>query len=645
MYLNTIDYGDQNQGIEAAARNYFGLKPSKEIVDGVPREIPANLSLTLPQIALLVGLPNAPSYYLPTQYSDKTYSCNEQCDDSLWDNPCVGDPRAGPCIPSATYDWGTSGHEWLDWRRARTVLQSMVAVKDITQTEASAALQQVHDILLRHEVQHWASVEKASPADATKKAPHFVDYVLEELYTDFGIDPASLATRDWSIYTTLDLNLDEYAAKQLDYYIDERHTVQWPAYAKNDCGPGCDLPLAQTQNAHNGAVMAIDPRTGDILAMVGSVHYGSADPDVLGYNNMTTAVRKMGSTVKSIVYATAFQMGWNPAIVLQDEPICWPTASSDPDAVDAAAPACKGYYVSHNDDPTSFSGSAPLRFDLANSLNPGATEALSFIGATARTSAPFVDMARRLGITSVTRERMGPATALGDQEIPLIEMTSASATFANGGTRAPYRSILQIQDASGHVLYPSPSLSDPRNPSSTAQVLSPQADYMLTSILTDNKARAAEFGSDNPLAFPDHPGVEIAAKTGTAAGVGGPSDTVTVGYSPYLAVGVWVGNTPGNDDMGPGIIGISGSGYIFHDVMEWADRTLSVASSESLSRAATPGAGHVQLRDRTRPIQISNQLCVRAEWLCPRFDHALQRLSERRQSIHEHRLVYPGAGA
>src|SRR5262249_10947720 len=160
------------------------------------------------------------------QYSVQTYTCKDQCADSLWDNPCVGDPRAGPCIPSDTYDWSTSGHEWLDWRRARVVLQSMVAVKDITQAEADVALGQVDDMLLTHQVKHWASVEKPSPVDASKKAPHFVDYVLQELYTDYGIDPALLATRDWSIYTTLDLSLDEYAAKQLDYYIDERHTIK-----------------------------------------------------------------------------------------------------------------------------------------------------------------------------------------------------------------------------------------------------------------------------------------------------------------------------------------------------------------------------------------------------------------------------------
>ncbi|HET8908424.1 MAG TPA: transglycosylase domain-containing protein, partial [Ktedonobacterales bacterium] len=111
MYLNTIDYGDQNQGIEAAARNYFGLKP--KTVNG--KLIMANQQLSIAQAALLAGLPNAPTYYLPDQYSCKKAPCL----DNKWDNPCVGDPTQGTCVPSANYDWGTNGHEWLDWRRAR----------------------------------------------------------------------------------------------------------------------------------------------------------------------------------------------------------------------------------------------------------------------------------------------------------------------------------------------------------------------------------------------------------------------------------------------------------------------------------------------------------------------------------------------
>ena len=124
MYLNTIDYGDQNQGIEAAARNYFGLKPSKEIVNGrassrFQRTLYAH---TCQQVALLVGLAQRPDVTTCRRSThDKTYlPAMTQCDDSLWDNPCVGDPRAGPCIPSATYDWGTKmAMSWLDWRRAR----------------------------------------------------------------------------------------------------------------------------------------------------------------------------------------------------------------------------------------------------------------------------------------------------------------------------------------------------------------------------------------------------------------------------------------------------------------------------------------------------------------------------------------------
>ena len=151
-------------------------------------------------------------------------------------------------------------------------------------------------------------------------------------------------------------------------------------------------------------------------------------------------------------------------------------------------------------------------------------------------------------------------TALGTQAIPLIELTNAYAAMADSGKHVPYRSILRIVDSAGDTWdAPTPK---------PAQVISPQAAYMLTSVLADDKAQCLLLTSQTPCSF-DYPSFQVASKTGTGSGKYGPSDIVTIGYSPYLAVGVWVGNA-NNADMRSDIIGIAGAGYIFHDVMDWA---------------------------------------------------------------------------
>ncbi|HKW23335.1 MAG TPA: transglycosylase domain-containing protein, partial [Ktedonobacterales bacterium] len=581
MYLNTIDYGDQNQGIEAAARNFFGLKQKEE--NG--KLILANQQLSIAQAAILAGLPNNPTYYLPI-----AFSCDKApCEDKDWAKPCVNDPHEGICDPSADYvnNWGQLGHEWIVWRRARVVLQSMETYHSITHAQYLDALNQVHDILVHQDIKHWAGLTNGSSLDTTKLAPSFVDYITQTvLPQEFGISPDSLPTAGWRIYTTLDYNLEEYTEKNIDYYINKDHTVPTSTYhLRNNCGPTCDLPLTQTANAHDGAAVVIDPYTGDVLAMAGTAKYGDSNPLVGGYNNVAALPRSLGSSMKGIVYATAFQMGWTPSIMMQDSPICMPGPyNKDKDPL---APGCNGNdaYVPHNYSGDGYNGYVPLRMALANSLNIPAVEAMSFVGDTPALSDNFVTMARRLGIsdaqrnpdgsialdasgnrirTGLTKEDMGPTTALGTQAIPLIELTNAYAAFANSGKHVPYRSILRIEDSAGDSWNaPTPH---------PAQVISPQAAYMLTSVLSDDKARYAGFNHPNPLEFNDYPMFQVAAKTGTGSGKIGPSDIVTIGYSPYLAVGVWVGNANGAD-MTPGIIGIAGAGYIYHDVMDYALKT------------------------------------------------------------------------
>ena len=566
MYLNTIDYGDMNQGIEAAARNYFGLKP--KTVNG--KLVLANQQLSIPQAAILAGLPNNPTYYLPTQYS-----CEKApCEDTKWGNPCVNDPRDAVCTPASldSYNWQVDGHEWLVWRRTRVVLSSMEQYGAITQDQYLTALNQVHDMFVNHDIKDWAGVDNGSALDTVKRAPGFVDYVIQQLQDQFGVDPASLATAGWKIYTTLDLKLEQYMEQNVDYYINKYHTV--PTCTYGNCVNPTNAPLADPYNganAHDAAAVAVDPYTGDVLGMVGSAKYNDKNPLVAGNVNVAVSPRSLGSSMKGIVYATAFQMGWTPSIMMQDTPICMPGPINT--QKDPLAPACtgKGTYIPHNYGGDGYNGYVPIRMALADSLNVPAVEAMSFVGATPELSTNFIDMARRLGITDevtdsqgnvitpgLTKGDMGYTTALGTQSIPLIQLTNAYAAMANSGKHTPTRVILRIEDSQGNTWNaPKP------NPQ---QVISPQAAYMLTSVLSDDKARIPAFNHPNPLEFPNF---QVASKTGTGSGKNGPSDIVTIGYSPYLAVGVWVGNA-NNADMNSDIIGIAGAGYVFHDVMDWA---------------------------------------------------------------------------
>ena len=575
MYLNTIPYSGLYTGIEAAAQNFFNLKSTK--VNGQVET--ANQHLDWAQAAILAGLPNAPSEYDPT-----AFSCTKApCPQSQWSNPFEGSPAAcGNHIPSFSQYWWNNpqnGHEWLVYCRAELVLYNVYqygvpgdAALDLTASEFASAMNEVTSILVNQQVYPFQTSNSQSALDL---APHFVQYISDQM-TQFGI--TNLATAGLRITTTLDLPLQQEAQSVIHDYIDTPYKETW--YGLNPGGVNYNPPLsapvsAGGGNAHNGALVAIDQRNGDILAMVGSVDYNSKDRHVLGSNNITTSpYRSMGSATKPLMYATAFQMGWTPGVMLQDTPICFPVPESDPTTgkpvVSPVAPACKGWYVPQDYEVNNFSGTFPLRRQFDGSLNIAATEGMEFVGATPATSQNFISMVQRLGVTTITQNAMGPTTALGTQDISLLQLTSAYGTLANLGARAPARGILSITRADGTLLWSAPAMPQ------TQQAISPQAAFMVTSVLSDNRARYPFFKLHNPLvldrfdALGAYENLPIAAKTGTSSGNGGPLDIVTAGYSPYMTLGVWVGNSDGNDPLDPNIIGVAGAGYIFHDVMLWA---------------------------------------------------------------------------
>jgi len=355
------------------------------------------------------------------------------------------------------------------------------------------------------------------------RAPHFVMYVRSLLEQELGL--ARLEQGGLSITTTLDLDLNE-AARELVRYRLERLAACDGRQA--DCPPG-------GHNVRNAAVVALDPQTGQILAMLGSPDYFSARID--GAVNGTTALRQPGSSIKPVTYAAAFERGeLTPATMMLDVRSSFVTREG-------------ASYVPLNYD-LQFRGPVRLREALASSYNLVAVKVLDTIGVDAMTG-----MARRLGITTLDdRDRLGLAVTLGGGEVRLLELSAAYAVLANGGRAIHPLAIRSVVDADGNELWsPDPGIGE--------AVLDERVAYLLTDILTDNTARIPSFGEESVLKLTR----PAAAKTGTTTDF---RDNWTVGYTPDLVVGVWAGNAD-NEPMHD-ISGVSGAAPIWRDLMEAA---------------------------------------------------------------------------
>ncbi len=351
--------------------------------------------------------------------------------------------------------------------------------------------------------------------------PHWVVYVRTLLEEQF--DPQTIYRSGFTVYTTLDPNLQDDAERIV--------SEQVAALAAN--------------NASNGALIAIDPNTGEILAMVGSEDFYSDEID--GQVNMVLSqTRQPGSAIKPLTYAAAFEKGWTPSTLIWDVPSEFPP-SEDP--FDTNPP-----YEPVNYD-GKFHGPVTVRSALANSYNIPAVKTLQYVGIYDDPDVPGADgliaFAERLGITSLTRNDYGLALTLGGGEISLFELTSAYSTFAHEGQRVPPVAITKIVDHTGNVVYE-------YEPPAGDQVVRVEHAYLISSILSDTNARIPMFGT-NPVINLNFP---VAVKTGTTNDF---RDNWTVGYTPDLVVGVWVGNT----DYTPMIntSGLSGAGPIWAEFM------------------------------------------------------------------------------
>ena len=362
------------------------------------------------------------------------------------------------------------------------------------------------------------------PQSFDSKYPHWVNFVRAELEKQY--DAQTIYRSGFTVYTTLDPVMQDTAQKMVTEQV----------------------ALLAEKNATNGALAAIKPSTGEILVMVGSADFYNAA--ISGQVNMATSpTRQPGSSIKPITYLAAFEKGWTPATLLWDVPSEFPPSGNPNDPREPYIP--KNY-----DD--KFHGPVTVRVALENSFNIPAVKALNFVGIydNPETSERegMIAVAQRLGLTSLTREDYGLSLTLGGGDVSLLDMTSAYSVFANAGQRQPYVSILKITDYQGNVVYE-------YQPRVGEQAIRPEHAYLITSILSDNNARSWMFGPNSVLNLP----FPAAAKTGTTNDV---RDNWTIGYTPDLVTGVWIGNA----DYTPMIntSGSTGAAPIWSQFMQYA---------------------------------------------------------------------------
>ena len=446
MYLNTIFYGSQTYGIEAAARTYFQTNAH---------------DLNLAQASLLAGLPQA-----PTQY-----------------NPLINLAAAK--------------------KRQLEVLSAMVQYHFVSQKEADAA---------------YAMKLTIYPPINQYQAPYFVDYVLQILRDQYHILPSD--RRGYRVYTSLDLNLQHIAEQVVHDQIAQKGNYY---------------------NFHDAALVSMDPKTGEILAMVGGDNYNRPG----GWINMANTPRQPGSTFKIYTYTAAIaSRKFNMITPILDAPLVFPTWGG----VSGFQP-----YIPLNYD-LKYHGVLPLKMAMGNSMN------IPAIKTELRVGIPNVlDMARRMGVTHLTMpdDNYSLSLTLGGYEVTPIDMATGAATLADMGTRHMPAPIVSIKDASGRDVFN----YDPSK--NTFQAISPEVAYIIAAIMSDDKNRCLEFGCHGDLTLP---GRQVAAKTGTTQLF---KDNWTLGFTPTLATAVWIGN-PDNTPLSHNSTGIVGAAPIWHKFMQQA---------------------------------------------------------------------------
>ena len=410
-------------------------------------------------------------------------------------------------LPAPSYysPYGTHKNELI--QRKDYVLDRMQQVGYITKDELKKAKQ-----------------EKINFSEDTTpiKAPHFVMYVKKYLEDKYGEN--YLKEKGLRVYTTLDWDIQNYAEKTIE--DSEKFNM--------------------ARDANNTALVVIDPKTGEILSLVGSKNYfekpypigcdekpsGSClfDPK---FDVATMGLRQPGSSFKPFVYATAFNKGFTPDTILWDAKTEFnPNCPADGNgAADSSGQQC---YNPRNYDGL-YRGKVSLRQSLAGSLNLPSVKIFYLTGMDKTLQA-----ARDFGITTLNDpDRYGLSLVLGGGETNLLELTSAYGVFATEGLQTSSVSILKIEDSEGNIIE--------QNNKQPTKVLNTQTARQINNILSDNNARSFIFGPNSPLYFP---GYQVAVKTGTTSNL---KDGWTMGYTPYTVVGVWVGNSDNSPTKDAGV--------------------------------------------------------------------------------------------
>lgn len=323
---------------------------------------------------------------------------------------------------------------------------------------------------------------------ATIRAPHAVWYARDQLLKMAGGEAAvAIADSGYRVKTTIDPR-----AQKLAEEIIEKHRSR-----------------ISRLNAQNAALIAIDTKTGEILALVGSVDYENKD---WGSVNVAERLRQPGSSIKPVVYAAAFSRNFSPATIIKDEKVRFTLASNQ-------------FYEPENFTRRHY-GNVTVRQALNLSLNIPAVKVVNEIG-----SLPVLETAQALGITTLDAnhpEKYGLSLALGAYETRLDELTNAFAALGNNGIWHPLRIVKEVTNSNGLPATTLSPISEPR------QAVDPQVAFLISDTLADTEAERSLFGRS--LVFPGRP---VAVKTGTSQDV---RDAWAVGYTPQIAVGVWVGN-------------------------------------------------------------------------------------------------------
>lgn len=421
-----------------------------------------------------------------------------------------------PKAPSRYSPYGSRTNELKI--RQEVALKTMARLGYISEDEASAAI--AVDVLA-----------KISPQKDIIAAPHFVMYVKEYLATKFG--DLAIEQNGFKVYTTLDWD-KQMAAEQAVREGVEKNATKW--------------------KASNAALVAIDPKTGQILAMVGSKDYFDASID--GNVNVAIRDRQPGSSIKPYVYLTAFTKGYTPDTLLYDTPTQFDTNEE------------KKYEPQNYDG--KFRGPVPMKEALPQSLNIPAVKTLYLVGVKNATK-----VAKDLGITTLNYpDRYGLSLVLGGGEVKLLDHTHAYATLAASGVKREKTAILRIEGTDGTIL-------EEYKESPGERVVDEKYIAMLDHVMSTNDYRAPVFGEKNLLRFDNRP---VAAKTGTTNEF---RDAWTMGFTPSLAVGVWVGNND-NAAMTPGADGSVVAAPIWRSFL---DKALQNSPVESFPEYKDGGDG------------------------------------------------------